>query len=199
MRNIRELAFFRSFVDAEHWDAIVALPSLEELSFHLCQFLKGPADLEPAKRVRVKPSRLSMVGSTGFRQPLAAIDVRYLRALTTDTLFFKLVDSLPQSLEALALLIDDSLELDLVPWMLYELVWKNLTLLQSFTLRIRTLNPIEVRQLSSLSVSCGSLTRTLGPLLSRGGCWFPHTSAIIYTEKLRDHSGDLIRGSSTCP
>ncbi|KAI9574387.1 hypothetical protein HD554DRAFT_28753 [Boletus coccyginus] len=80
MRNIRELGFFQSSVDAEHWDVIATLPLLEKLEFHSCRFLKGPADLEPEKRVMVKPSCLWLVGtSTGFRQPLAAIDFRLSR------------------------------------------------------------------------------------------------------------------------
>jgi len=51
-----------------------------------------------------------------------------------------------------------------------ELVWKNLPLLQSLTLRMHTLSPIEVRQCPLLGVLYGSLTRTLGPFLSLGEC-----------------------------
>ena len=81
MQNIRKLTFTASFVDAEHWNAIATLGSLEELSFDSCQFLRGPADVEPEKRVRVRVSRLRVVQCDGLCQPVVAIDARYLRVL----------------------------------------------------------------------------------------------------------------------
>ena len=52
MKNIRELKFTASFVDAEHRNSIATLGSLEELSFIRCTFLQGPGDVELEKRVR---------------------------------------------------------------------------------------------------------------------------------------------------
>ena len=85
MTNIRELEFTDSFVDEEHWNAASALPSLEKLSFIFCKFFRGPADVELEKRVKIKVSHLRVLHcATGFRQPLAAIDVQCLRALDID-------------------------------------------------------------------------------------------------------------------
>ena len=97
MRNICELKFTASFVDAEHWNAIATLGSLEELSFEGCTFLQVPADVEPDKKVAVKVSRLRVVECDGFCQLLAAIDARYLRTLAMDNKFFDHVDWLSQS------------------------------------------------------------------------------------------------------
>jgi hypothetical protein len=97
MKNIRELKFTSSFVDTKHWDAIATLGSLEELSFDSCTFLKGPADVEPEKRVTVKVSCLRVVECGGRHQLIAAIDAQYLRTLATDDLFFHYVDWLSQS------------------------------------------------------------------------------------------------------
>ncbi|KAI9462072.1 hypothetical protein HD554DRAFT_1470050 [Boletus coccyginus] len=160
MRNIRELAFFQCFVDAGQWDAIAALPSLEALGFRACRFPRHFEGIGPGERVKVKPSRFWLVRSK-HRRPLGAIDVQCLRALAADHFaYFTILDLNPQSLEALALLIDDEFSsgLDLLRRTLDELVWKNLPVLQSLTLRIHAPNLIEVRQLSSLGVSYDSLT-----------------------------------------
>ncbi|KAI9462070.1 hypothetical protein HD554DRAFT_1469321 [Boletus coccyginus] len=172
---------------AIHWNAIATLPSLEDLSFHSCRFPGGPAYVEPEKRVKAKPSRLWLLdATTGFREPFASIDVRCLRALAADPeSFFNLVlfHSFPQSLEALALsLVDGPPDVEhQIRLMLDELVRKNQPLLQSLTLCINTPNLIR------------------GPFLSHEGCWSPHTSTIIYIEKLRDRSGDFIHRSSAYP
>ena len=97
MKNIRELKFTIWFVDAEYWNVISTLGSLEGLSFNWCKFLQGPADVEPKKRVRVKVSSFWVVHCTGLHQPVAAIDARYLRTFAMDITFFGLVDWLSQS------------------------------------------------------------------------------------------------------
>ncbi|KAH0835742.1 hypothetical protein J3R83DRAFT_9567 [Lanmaoa asiatica] len=97
MENIRELNFSASFVDAEHWSAIATLESLEKLSFDSCRFLQGPADVASEKRIKVKVSCLRVTNCTGHRQPVAAIDHRYLRTLTMDYMSFDHVHWLPQS------------------------------------------------------------------------------------------------------
>lgn len=84
MKNIRELKFFDSFVDAEHWNAIAILESLEDLSFDFCSFTQGPADVEPEKWVKLKVSRLEVVKSKRLLQPIAAVDARWLHSLAMD-------------------------------------------------------------------------------------------------------------------
>ncbi|KAG8215882.1 hypothetical protein J3R82DRAFT_7847 [Butyriboletus roseoflavus] len=96
MKNIRELKFSESFVDAEHWRVIAALESLEDLSFDSCEFLQGPLDVEPEERVKVKVSRLQVIDCTGQRQPIAAIHPQHLRTLVMDFSFDQ-VEWLPQS------------------------------------------------------------------------------------------------------
>ena len=66
MKNIREIQFTVSFVDATHWNAIATLGSLEELSFKWCTFLQDPADVEPEKRVMVKVSTFGWLDATDF-------------------------------------------------------------------------------------------------------------------------------------
>ena len=56
MKNIRELKFWNSFVDAEHWNAISTLESLKELSFDFCGFRQDLADVEAEKSTKVSPS-----------------------------------------------------------------------------------------------------------------------------------------------
>ena len=97
IKNLRELKFTASFVDAGDWDAIATLGSLEELSFDSCDFLSGAVDVELEKRVRVKVSRLQMVDCIGVRQPIAAIDARSLRTLVMDDLTFDHVTWLSQT------------------------------------------------------------------------------------------------------
>ncbi|KAI9574175.1 hypothetical protein HD554DRAFT_5528 [Boletus coccyginus] len=141
LRHIRELGFFDGIVGPEHWDAVAALPSLEELAFISCYFYQHHADRELEKRVRarVKLSCLWVVGhhmdSCG---PLAAIDTRHLRTLSTDTQLLKRARPTPQSLEALTLRVyiyDSLLGLDHFRSTLDELVWKKLPLLKWLTLR----------------------------------------------------------------
>lgn len=89
MTNIRELKFVNSFVDAEHWNAMATLPSLEKLLFFFCQFLQSPAE----KRAEVKVSHLQLpCDNSEVRQPLAAINAQYLRALDMDHRFLHKVD-----------------------------------------------------------------------------------------------------------
>lgn len=99
MKNIRELKFSASFVDAEHWSVIATLESLEELSFESCRFLQDLADVEPETRVKVKVSRLRVVKCWGtLGQSIAAIiDPQYLRTLVVDCTFYFQVGWLPQS------------------------------------------------------------------------------------------------------
>ena len=99
MRNIRELKFWESFVDAKHWNAIAALESLEELSFDWCTFLQGPADVEAEKRAKFKVSCLRVVNchSLLLHQVVAAIDTRYLRTLAVDNKSIDHIDWLSQS------------------------------------------------------------------------------------------------------
>ncbi|KAF8550789.1 hypothetical protein OG21DRAFT_1513572 [Imleria badia] len=97
MKNIHELKFTNSFVDAEHWSAIATLGSLEELSFDLCFFMDGPADVEPEKRAKLKVSRLEVVKSKQLLQPIAAIDARCLRSLAMDFTPYDRFDWLPES------------------------------------------------------------------------------------------------------
>jgi hypothetical protein len=86
MKNIRELRFIHCFVDAEHWNAIATLESLEELTFDGCTFPRGPANVEPEKRVMVKLSRFWVVNCDGplLQQLVTAIDAPYLRSLGVD-------------------------------------------------------------------------------------------------------------------
>ncbi|KAF9233052.1 hypothetical protein BU15DRAFT_66915 [Melanogaster broomeanus] len=53
MKNIRELGIFYSNVKIAHWDVITTLESLQELCFDSCNFSENPADLNPAKKVKV--------------------------------------------------------------------------------------------------------------------------------------------------
>ena len=164
MRHIRELRIFQCAVGPEHWEVIASLGSLEELRFFECLFLRGLADLEPEKRVWVKPSRLSVVRCSEPRQLVVAIDVQYLRTLATDAVIFRQIDGLlPQSLEALALFINGTPESGkgaVLKRTLDYLARKNLPLLRSLTLAVDldASTCAEVRQLSSLSISYGSST-----------------------------------------
>ena len=97
MKNIRELEFLNSFVGTEHWSVIATLESLEELSFDVCKFLEGPADIEPEGKPKVRVSRLRVADCTGLLQPVAAMHPQYLRTLSMDSNFFGQVDWLPQS------------------------------------------------------------------------------------------------------
>ena len=97
MINIRKLEFSNSFVDTDHWNAIATLASLEELSFNRCDFLGGPADVEPDEWVKIKLTRLCVTDCEGVRQPIAATDPRSLRTLDMDGPFLEEVDWLPQS------------------------------------------------------------------------------------------------------
>ena len=97
MINIRQLEFYKSFVDTEHWNVIATLGSLEELSFDWCNFLDGPADVEPDERVKIKLTHLHVTDCEGVCQPIAATDPCYLRILGMDQVFFEEVDWLPQS------------------------------------------------------------------------------------------------------
>ncbi|KIK78449.1 hypothetical protein PAXRUDRAFT_16865 [Paxillus rubicundulus Ve08.2h10] len=92
MKNIRKLEFFRSSVKKLHWDVIATLELLEELSFAHCDFVDGPADVVPGKRLKVKVPCLRVYGCSGSRQPSAAIDPRHLRTLATDHDFADQVD-----------------------------------------------------------------------------------------------------------
>ena len=85
MTNIRELKFFNSFVNAEHWNAIATLLSLEKLTFTCCRFLQHPAGVEPEKRAKVKVSCLRLAyGNSGVRHLLTAIDAQHLHSLDID-------------------------------------------------------------------------------------------------------------------
>ena len=85
MKHIRRLAFSDSFIESEHWKVISALESLQDLMFNGCQFLQGPADAEPDKRIKLKVPRLEVTGHcTGNHQPLAAVDAQHLRTLAVD-------------------------------------------------------------------------------------------------------------------
>ncbi|KIJ05966.1 hypothetical protein PAXINDRAFT_103566 [Paxillus involutus ATCC 200175] len=87
MKNIREVEFFQCYVRKAHWDVITPLESLEELSFTLCEFLDGPADVDPGKRSKVKVPRLRVLRCHGDHQPMATIDARHLRTLGIDSDF----------------------------------------------------------------------------------------------------------------
>ena len=99
MTNICQLKFSDSFVDKEHWDAIATLQSLQDLSFDWCKFLRGPADAEPEKRVKLKVSRLQVTKCVAHCQAFAAIDPRYLRTLAVDhdVVVSDYIDWLPKS------------------------------------------------------------------------------------------------------
>ncbi|KIK92894.1 hypothetical protein PAXRUDRAFT_829551 [Paxillus rubicundulus Ve08.2h10] len=97
MENIRKLEFFRSSVKKLHWDVIATLESLEELSFIHCNFVDGPADVVPGKRLKVKVPCLRVYGCFGCHQPSAAIDPRHLRTLTMDHDFADQVDWLSET------------------------------------------------------------------------------------------------------
>ncbi|KIJ19319.1 hypothetical protein PAXINDRAFT_7813 [Paxillus involutus ATCC 200175] len=92
MKNIRKLQFFRSFVKKAHWDAITTLGSLEELVFTRCNFVDGPADVDPGKRLKVKVPCLLVYGCDSGLQPWAVIDARHVRTLTMDLTFADQVD-----------------------------------------------------------------------------------------------------------
>ena len=98
MKNIRELKFRNSFVDAEHWNAITTLESLEELSFDWCTFRQGLADFDAEKSAKVKVSRLRVVNcdSMILYQIIAVIDARYLRTLAVDNKSIGYIDWLSQ-------------------------------------------------------------------------------------------------------
>ncbi|KIJ08747.1 hypothetical protein PAXINDRAFT_102462 [Paxillus involutus ATCC 200175] len=92
MKNISKLEFFESSVQKAHWDVITTLESLEELRFTGCNFLDGPADVDPGKRLKVKVPCLQVYEGCGNRQLAAAIDPRHLRTLTMDLAFSNQVD-----------------------------------------------------------------------------------------------------------
>ena len=97
MINIRQLEFFKSFMDTEHWNVIATLGSREELSFDWCNFLDSPTDVEPDERVKIKLARLHVTDCEGVCQPIAATNPRYLHILGMDQVFFEEVNWLPQS------------------------------------------------------------------------------------------------------
>ncbi|KIJ08033.1 hypothetical protein PAXINDRAFT_173118, partial [Paxillus involutus ATCC 200175] len=97
MKNIRKIEFFRSSVKNAHWDVITILESLEELSFAHCNFMDGPAGVDPSKRLKVNVPCLRVYGCSGCRQPSAAIDPRYLRTLIMDHDFADRVDWLSET------------------------------------------------------------------------------------------------------
>jgi len=84
MTNIRELQVSGWYVNAEHWSAITALPSLEDLSFHTCRILDFPVGFKLENRLKLKASRLSVLNCDGCLQTLGANDMECLRMLTTD-------------------------------------------------------------------------------------------------------------------
>ena len=61
------------------------------------RFLRGPADAEPDKRVKIKVSRLQVVDCSGNRQPFVTIDIRCLHELLTNFRFLAQVDWLLRS------------------------------------------------------------------------------------------------------
>ncbi|KIJ08748.1 hypothetical protein PAXINDRAFT_18129 [Paxillus involutus ATCC 200175] len=160
MKNIRSLKFFRCFVKKAHWDVITALESLEELSFTFCEFLDGPADVDPGKRSKVKVSRLRVHKCHGGHQPVAAIDARHLRTLTMDPDFVhgidwlsetaltelyvfgnedrymgvvrlkRILSEMPQSIQVLTLPVYPGSDIGLSG----DPVWENIPLLRSLTL-----------------------------------------------------------------
>lgn len=85
MKNICKLQLSNRDVYPEDWNAIVALPSLDNLSSHDCyvmsRFLVG---LDQKKWLKVKVSRLSMVECICCQELLAATDMGCLRMLTMD-------------------------------------------------------------------------------------------------------------------
>jgi len=68
MKNIRKVQFFGCYVEARRWSAIVALPSLEVLSFYTCVFLRYHAGLEPEQiqSLKLQVSRLSWLDAFSF-------------------------------------------------------------------------------------------------------------------------------------
>jgi len=80
MKNIRKFEFSQFTINAMHWSMIVALPSLEDLSFDACRFLQGFASTEAEMNPKLKLSRLRVIDCTWGSQLLfAAIDLVYLR------------------------------------------------------------------------------------------------------------------------
>ena len=92
MTNIRELMFSDTLVDERHWNVIVNLSSLEELSFSCCLFRHTPADVEPEKWLKVSRLQVVCCRSGGVRLPFTAINPQYLRALDMDHKFLDQVD-----------------------------------------------------------------------------------------------------------
>ncbi|KAF8550788.1 hypothetical protein OG21DRAFT_1487492 [Imleria badia] len=166
MKNIRQLKFFHSFVDTEHWSAIASLSLLEELLFHCCRFLQGPSDVEPEKKLKLKVPHLWAVRCI-IRQPfrlIAVVDAHFLRSLAVDFMCLHLVDRLcesaltklhlsfyhrdeverlhdilvqtSQSLEILEICFSIELPQDVVGNMFGHSVWKNMPFLRSLTLEI---------------------------------------------------------------
>ncbi|KIJ19329.1 hypothetical protein PAXINDRAFT_96730 [Paxillus involutus ATCC 200175] len=158
MKNIRELHFSDFPVKKAHWDAIKNLESLEELSFTYCDFVDGPADVDPGKRLKVKVSCLQVYECGYSHQLAAALDVRHLRTLTTDmnidwlsetTLtelsvndgefcgpgnngrLRRILSEMPQSIQVLTLPVYDRPDIELFG----DPLWKNRPLLRSLTLQ----------------------------------------------------------------
>ena len=94
MKNIRELKFTASYVDAEHWKVITVLGSLEELSFDPCRFRPH---VVPRENIRVKVSHLRAINSIELRPLVAAMDARCLRIFTAGDSFVGYVDWLSRS------------------------------------------------------------------------------------------------------
>ena len=132
MKNIRELKFRNSIVDVEHWNSIRTLESLEELSFDLCTFRRGPADVEAEKRAKFKVSCLWVVNchSLLLHQVVVAIDARYLRTLTVynKSIGYSYIDWLSQS--ALT-------EVHFIIWQYFYAIPDNLQSLQVIVMQTR--------------------------------------------------------------
>ncbi|KAG9311711.1 hypothetical protein JVU11DRAFT_7949 [Chiua virens] len=100
MSHLRQLTFSSSLVDEHHWQAVVSLPSLEQLCFSWCEFLDRPADAALVERVKLKVPRLEMAHCTGSLPPVIPVDAAYSRALSMDAWILKGLDAaswLPQS------------------------------------------------------------------------------------------------------
>jgi len=160
MKNIRKLYFLQSSVENEHWDVITNLGSLQELSFTLCNFVDGFADVDHGKRLKVKVPCLRIIMCSGVSQLTAAIDARHLRTLTIDPTFSAdqfdwlseivitelcihdaymqgshrnvkhILNKMPQSIQVLTLPVYARAEIELFG----DPMWKNIPLLRSLTL-----------------------------------------------------------------
>ncbi|KIJ09332.1 hypothetical protein PAXINDRAFT_102277 [Paxillus involutus ATCC 200175] len=168
MKNIRELVFFCNTIKNAHWDVIANLESLEELSFTHCKFVDRPADEDHGKRLKVKVPCLRMTRCNGVAQLTAAIDALHLRTLTmgfqsaadqadwlsktslTDLylndIFVAAVDG-DEKMKYILGKIPQSIQVMTVPintpgtGLFGDLVWQNMPLLRSLTLKAMDLFP----------------------------------------------------------